>query len=265
MKSDTASAQPSKPTIGGADTPLIEGADLDHYYESEQHRRDRTREMFDAGAEGYDKAEALTGLGVGSWYRLRVLKRMGLKPGDHVLDIAIGTGLVAVEIQKLNLPGGELVGLDPSPGMLEQAKKKLDIQTIEGYAESIPLEDERFDVVTMGYALRHINSLEKAFSEYLRVLKPGGQVCLMEITKPRGRLTGWLGGLYIKRLVPLLARLTGERKAVGTLWEYYWDTIQTCIDSEAIMTAMRNAGFENVRCDSTLSIFKEYLGTKPKQ
>ena len=260
----TASTEPSKPAIGGADTPLVEGAKLDHYYQSEAERRDRTREMFDAGAEGYDKAEALTGLGVGPWYRRRVLTRLGLKPGDKVLDIAIGTGLVAVEIQKLNQPNGELVGLDPSPGMLEQAKKKLDIETIEGYAESIPLQDGRFDVVTMGYALRHINSLEQAFSEYLRVLKPGGKVCLMEINKPKGRLTTWLGGLYIKRVVPLISRLTGERKEVGTLWEYYWDTIQTCIDSEAIIIAMRDAGFEDVRCDSTLSVFKEYLGTKPK-
>ncbi|MEM6550600.1 MAG: class I SAM-dependent methyltransferase [Planctomycetota bacterium] len=260
----TAPSLPSESTIGGADTPLVEGAGLERYYESEAQRRDRTREMFDAGAAGYDKAEALTGLGVGPWYRRRVLRRMGLKPGDDVLDVAMGTGLVAVEIQKLNLPGGVLVGLDPSPGMLAEAKQKLDVEVIEGYAESIPLDDDRFDLVTMGYALRHLSSLEQAFGEYLRVLKPGGQVCLMEITKPRGRLTGWLGGLYIRRVVPLLARLTGERKEVGTLWRYYWDTIQTCIDSEAIMNAMREAGFEDVRCNSTLSVFKEYLGTKPK-
>lgn len=251
--------------VGGADTPLVEGAALQRFVGSESERRERTRAMFDAGASGYDKAEWLTGLGAGPWYRRRVLKKLGVKPGDKVLDVAIGTGLVAVEIDALIQPGGELVGLDPSLGMLAEAKRKLDIETVEGYAESIPLEDGRFDAVTMGYALRHLGSMDRAFSEYLRVLRPGGRVCIMEISKPNGRVTTLLAKAYIRGLVPMLSRLSGEKREVGTLWKYYWDTIQTCIDSDAIVSAMRDAGFEDVRYETTLGVFKEYLGTKPSE
>jgi demethylmenaquinone methyltransferase/2-methoxy-6-polyprenyl-1,4-benzoquinol methylase len=245
-------------------SPLAPAPGLKKYFEKEADRRERTREMFDAGAAGYDKAEWLTGLGVGPWYRKHILKKMGLTPGQSVLDVAIGTGLVAQEIQKLIQPGGVLVGLDPSPGMLAEAKRKLDIETIEGYAESIPLEDGRFDVLTMGYALRHVESLDQAFSEYLRVLKPGGKACLMEISRPKGRIGRFFAKIYISKVVPVLARLLGEKKGVSKLWKYYWETIDTCIDSEAIMRSMRDAGFTEVRCDSTMGIFREYHGKKPQ-
>ncbi|MGB0766541.1 MAG: class I SAM-dependent methyltransferase [Phycisphaeraceae bacterium] len=249
---------------GASKSPLAPAPGLKQYFETEADRRDRTREMFDGGASGYDKAEWLTGLGVGPWYRRHVLKNMGLKPGQAVLDVAIGTGLVAQEIQKLIQPGGELVGLDPSPGMLAEAKRKLDIETIEGYAESIPLPDDRFDALTMGYALRHVSRLDAAFAEYLRVLKPGGQACLMEIARPEGKLKRFFAKLYIRNVVPLLARLSGEKKAVARLWRYYWETIDVCVDAEAIMQAMRDAGFEAVRCDQTMGLFREYHGTKPR-
>jgi len=247
-----------------ASSPLAPAPGLKKYFDNDADRRDRTREMFDAGAAGYDKAEWLTGLGVGPWYRRLILKNMGLEPGQAVLDVAIGTGLVAQEIQKLIQPGGELVGLDPSPGMLAEAKRKLDIEVIEGYAESIPLEDNRFDVLTMGYALRHVESLDAAFTEYLRVLKPGGQVCLMEISRPNSHIARFIAKIYISKIVPILARLLGEKKGVGRLWKYYWETIDTCIDSEAIMGSMRDAGFVDVRCDSRAGLFREYHGKKPR-
>lgn len=262
--SKQATPQPHHPPAAhAANSPLIHGQGLDDYYQSEADRRGHTREMFDGGAPGYDKAEWITGLGTGAWYRRQVLKRIGLAAGQSVLDVAIGTGLVAREIQKLIQPGGEVVGLDPSPGMLAQARRKLDIETIEGYAESIPLEDNRFDVVTMGYALRHVSSLDQAFSEYLRVLKPGGTVCLMEISRPSGRVSRALGKVYIRRVVPALTRILGEKKEVARLWRYYWETIDHCIDSDAILSALRGAGFTEVRCDSNMGIFREYLGKKP--
>ncbi|MEM9296059.1 MAG: class I SAM-dependent methyltransferase, partial [Planctomycetota bacterium] len=239
-------------------------ASLKRYYASEAERRDHTRAMFDQGAAGYDRAEWLTGMGSGAWYRRRVLQRLGLKPGESVLDVAIGTGLVAAEALKLIGPQGELVGLDPSPGMLAEARAKVDIQTLEGYAEDIPLEDNRFDALTMGYALRHLGSLEQAFGEYLRVLKPGGRVCLMEIAQPRFWLTRQIVKGYVRYLVPAIARLAGEKPGVAKLWRYYWDTIQTCIDTEAILQALRDAGFEDVRVSKTFGIFREYLGRKPE-
>ena len=80
-----------------------------------------------------------------------------------LLDVAAGTGLVAAEGQRLIGPSGRLLALDPSPGMLAELRKKLDVETIEAYAESIPLPDNHVDFVSMGYALRHVGDLDQAF------------------------------------------------------------------------------------------------------
>ena len=236
---------------------------LDAYFSGEEGRRQATREMFDRAAAGYDVAERWTGLGSGPWYRRDVLHRCGLKRGMHVLDVAAGTGLVTVAAHGIVGPGGRVVALDPSPGMLGELRKKLAVETIEGYAEDIPLPDATVDFVSMGYALRHVGDLDRAFAEYFRVLRPGGQVCLMEISRPAGRLGQALLSGYLRGVVPLLARLAGSRADVGRLWEYYGDTIDAAIEPERILSTLRAAGFGEVRCPVTCGIFREYLARKP--
>lgn len=235
---------------------------LDAYFSGEEQRRQATRDMFDQAAAGYDVAERWTGLGTGPWYRREVLRRCGLKPGMHVLDVAAGTGLVTVAAHELVGPAGRVVALDPSPGMLGELKKKLAVETLEGYAEDIPLPDASVDFISMGYALRHVGDLDRAFAEYFRVLRPGGQVCLMEISRPASRVGQALLSGYIRGVVPLLARLAGSRADVGRLWEYYGDTIDVAIEPERILNALRAAGFSDVRCPVTFGIFREYLARK---
>lgn len=235
---------------------------LDAYFSGEAARRQVTREMFDQAAAGYDAAERWTGLGTGPWYRKEVLHRCGLKEGMHVLDVAAGTGLVTVAAHELVGSGGRVVALDPSPGMLAELRKKLLVETLEGYAENIPLPDAEVDFISMGYALRHVGDLDKAFGEYFRVLRPGGQVCLMEISRPVSRFGQTLLSGYIRGVVPVLARLAGSRADVGRLWEYYGDTIDAAIEPEVILSTLRAAGFSNVHCSVTLGIFREYLATK---
>lgn len=238
-------------------------ARLDAYFADEAERRRLTRHLFDEAAAGYDEAERITGLGSGPWYRRDVLRRNGLRAGMHLLDVAAGTGLVTVAGQSLVGPQGRVLALDPSPGMLAELRKKLDVETIEGYAEEIPLPAAQVDFVSMGYALRHVGDMDRAFGEFHRVLRSGGRVCLMEIARPRSRFAQWLLTTYLRGVVPLLARFGGSRADVGRLWEYYGDTIAAAIEPERILDTLRRTGFEDVQCVVTFGIFREYLGRKP--
>ena len=220
---------------------------LQTYFAGEEERRVATRAMFDQAAGGYDQAERITALGSGAWYRRDVLRRNGLSAGMTLLDVAAGTGLVAAEGFRLIGPSGRLLALDPSPGMLAELRKKLDVETIEAYAESIPLPDNHVDFVSMGYALRHVGDLDLAFSEYSRPQSRFGQMLLR----------GYIGGV-----VPFLARLRRSQADVKQLWEYYGDTIDLAIEPERILDAMRRAGFVEVKCVLTFGVFREYLGCK---
>lgn len=235
---------------------------LESYFADEEERRAMTRKMFDRAAPGYDRAESLTALGSGAWYRREVLRRNGLGAGMTLLDVAAGTGLVTVAGHDLVGPAGRVLALDPSPGMLAELCRKIEVETIEAYAESIPLPDGYVDFVSMGYALRHVGDLDQAFAEFRRVLRPGGRVCIMEISRPRGRFCQWLLHFHIGAIVPLLARLTRSQADVKRLWEYYGDTIDAAIEPELILDALRRAGFEEVECAVTFGIFREYLGRK---
>jgi demethylmenaquinone methyltransferase/2-methoxy-6-polyprenyl-1,4-benzoquinol methylase len=236
---------------------------LQPYFTGEEQRRAVTRAMFDQAASGYDQAERITALGSGAWYRRDVLRRNGLQAGMTLLDVAAGTGLVAAEGQRLIGPSGRLLALDPSPGMLAELRKKLDVETIEAYAESIPLPDNHVDFVSMGYALRHVGDLDQAFDEYLRVLRSGGRVCIMEISRPESRLGQLALRAYIRGVVPFVARLTCNQADVKLLWEYYGETIELAVEPERILDAMRRSGFVDVECSVTFGIFREYLGRKP--
>lgn len=235
---------------------------LQAYFEGEAERRAATRAMFDRAAVSYDQAERITALGSGAWYRRDVLRRNGLRAGMTLLDVAAGTGLVAAEGHRLIGPEGRLLALDPSPGMLAELRKKLHVETIEAYAESIPLPNAHVDFVSMGYALRHVGDLKLAFSEYHRVLKPGGRVCIMEISRPQSRLGQLALRGYIGGVVPFIARLTRSQADVRQLWEYYGDTIELALEPEGILQALRDAGFVDVECSVTFGVFREYLAQK---
>ncbi len=236
---------------------------LQDYFSAEADRRAATKAMFDQAAAGYDQAERITALGSGAWYRRDVLRRNGLLPGMTLLDVAAGTGLVATEGLQLIGPSGRLLALDPSPGMLAELRKKLDVETIEAYAEEIPLPDDHVDFISMGYALRHVGDIDRAFSEYRRVLRPGGRVCIMEISRPQSRLGQMALRAYIGGVVPLLARLMRSSADMKRLWAYYGDTIDVALEPEPILAALRQAGFVDVRCSVSLGVFREYLGRKP--
>jgi len=234
---------------------------LDRYYEGAKDGF--VRRIFDQGAADYDRIEKMMALGSGSWYRRKALLRAGLQPGMKVLDVAIGTGLVAREEIAITGDGANVTGVDPSAGMLAEARRALDVGAVRGKAEDLPLANDAFDFLSMGYALRHVSDLHRAFAQFSRVLAPGGSLCILELTRPRGNVRSALLRWYMGSLIPTLARLVTRGNQSRLLWRYYWDTIESCISPEKVLAALAAAGFTDVKRHTELGIFSEYTARKP--
>ncbi|HET8711342.1 MAG TPA: class I SAM-dependent methyltransferase [Spongiibacteraceae bacterium] len=249
----------------GDNAVRVPHAPLTDYYPDESSRANFVNEMFDSTAEDYDRMENILGFGSGKWYRGEALKRAGLKPGMRVLDVGTGTGLVASEAIKIVGNAALITGVDPSPSMMANAKLPTGVQLLSGKAESLPVPDASVDFLSMGYALRHIGDLRAAFREFHRVLKPGGKLCLLEITCPESSWGKLLLKFYMKGCVPLLAPFIGHRQNTRRLWRYYWDTIEACLPPEQIVAELTAAGFNGARryIDvRAMSIFAEYQAEK---
>jgi demethylmenaquinone methyltransferase / 2-methoxy-6-polyprenyl-1,4-benzoquinol methylase len=222
------------------------------------------RGLFNRTAPHYDTINRLFSLGSGAWYRRRCLLGAGLRPGQRVVDIAVGTGLLAREALAITGDRRQVIGVDLSEGMLAIAREKLAIPLVQGAAEALPLADGIADFVTMGYALRHLADLVAAFREFRRILKPGGTMLLLEVGRPNNkRFSGILASAYLGRMVPLLSRWTTGASEVETLMRYHWETIERCVPPETILVAMAASGFDAVRCNSDLDLFRSYTARNP--
>ena len=179
---------------------------LAKHYVTLDERPGYVQALFDDAAQQYERINRFFALGTGGWYRRRALQRAHLHRGMRLLDVAVGTGLVARAALHVTENHVEVIGLDVSQGMLKETRRKLAIPLIQGNAEQMPIADASVDFVTMGYALRHVVDLSCAFQEFRRVLRPGGTLLLLEITPPRGRVGRGLAEWYLGRVVPLLCR-----------------------------------------------------------
>ncbi|NNM81267.1 MAG: class I SAM-dependent methyltransferase [Burkholderiales bacterium] len=238
---------------------------LTRYYADESSRKGFVQEMFDSTAEDYDRMEQILGLGTGLWYRGQALERAGLRPGMRLVDVGVGTGLVAREAVRIVGDASLVTGVDPSPGMMKNARIPQGVDMVEGRAEEIPFPDDHFDFLSMGYALRHISDLSVAFREFHRVMKPGAKLCILEITCPESAWGRFLLKIYMKGLVPLLAKFVCNRKNTARLWRYYWDTIEACVPPAAVLATLEASGFTSVRRHievKGMSILAEYQATK---
>lgn len=239
---------------------------LPAHYENLEDKPAFVKELFDAGAEHYDPVVNWGFFGTGDSYRKWALERHGLEPGMRLLDVACGTGLVAMAAADVLGGDSAITCLDPSDGMLSVARRKLKQATfVQAGADEIPLPDSSFDFLTVGYALRHFGTLSRAFSEFHRVLKPGGTVLMLEATKPAGKLGAMFFKLYFHRIYPLLTRLFTRSRDAQKMMVYFWETMDACVRPETVLNALGNAGFSDVRRTSMLRLFSEYAATKPAE
>ncbi|HTZ85077.1 MAG TPA: class I SAM-dependent methyltransferase [Solirubrobacteraceae bacterium] len=178
---------------------------------------EQVRSMFDGIAGVYDLLNTAMTAGLHHRWRERAADRARVRPGDRVLDVATGTGDLAIELARRVAPGGEVIGSDFAEGMLEHAREKAarvgDGGSIRprfewGDALSLQYADDTFDAATVGFGARNFADLGRGLAEMRRVVKPGGRVVVLEITTPVKPPLSTFYALWFDRIVPLIGRTT---------------------------------------------------------
>jgi demethylmenaquinone methyltransferase/2-methoxy-6-polyprenyl-1,4-benzoquinol methylase len=238
-------------------------APLGEYYRDERERRRFLNGLFDETAHYYERINALASFGTGAWYRRFALRRAGLTAAMRVLDAGLGTGALARAALGVAGPSTRVVGLDPSRGMLAEARRTLPVPVVQGLAEWLPFRDASFDFVSMGYALRHVADLHQVFVEYHRVLRPGGRLVVLEFVRPRTRLGYGLARLYLGRIVPCVTSLDARSAEVRRLMRYCWDTVDHGVPPDAIAAALGGCGLSLARHTVWFGVLSEHVAVKP--
>src|SRR5262245_53160050 len=197
---------------------------------------DDVRGMFDRIAPVYDAMNRVMTAGLDrSWRRLTV--EAVVQPGDRVLDACCGTGDLAVAAER---EGGIVTGLDFSARMLERARRKSDsIVWVEGDVLALPFDEGSFDSATVGFGVRNVADLDAALAELRRVLRPGGRLAILEITRPRGVVKPFFS-LWFDRVVPLLGKVLPGGKA----YTYLPASVRRFPGAEELAAVLAVHGFE---------------------
>jgi demethylmenaquinone methyltransferase/2-methoxy-6-polyprenyl-1,4-benzoquinol methylase len=183
------------------------------------------RAMFDRIAPVYDLMNTLMTAGVDGRWRRATIRAADPRPGQRVLDVATGTGKLALLAARAVGPEGEVIGLDASQPMLDRARRAADraglrpgsIRWVFGDAMALPMADASVDAVTIGFGLRNLPDIDAALAEMVRVLRPGGRVAVLEIAVPRGGIGLALFRTWFRGVVPRLGRLARRPQAYAYL------------------------------------------------
>ena len=174
--------------------------------------------MFDRIAGVYDRMNSVMTAGLHHHWRRRAADMAALEPGGTALDVACGTGDLAIELANRVGPTGVVIGSDFSEGMLALARGKAPALTWEwGNALQLAYEDDRFDAVTVGFGARNFADLDQGLREMTRVAKPGGHVVVLEITTPTKPPLSTFFGAWFDRVVPMIGKLAGDSDAYTDL------------------------------------------------
>jgi demethylmenaquinone methyltransferase/2-methoxy-6-polyprenyl-1,4-benzoquinol methylase len=204
----------------------------------------QVRAMFDRIAGFYDLMNSVMTAGLHHRWRERAADLAEVGPGDRALDVAAGTGDLAIELARRAGPSGVVVGSDFSEGMLDRARGKSSAVRWEwADAMALPYTDGEFDAATVGFGARNFGDLDRGLAEMTRVVRPGGRVVVLEITVPQKPPLSTFFSLWFDRVVPLIGRLTGDPEA----YEYLPRSVKRFPEPEALAGRMAAAGLRDVR------------------
>jgi demethylmenaquinone methyltransferase / 2-methoxy-6-polyprenyl-1,4-benzoquinol methylase len=232
----------------------------------------QVRAMFDRIASFYDVMNSVMTAGLHHRWRARAVDLAAVGPGDRVLDVATGTGDLAVEAARRVGPGGEVVGSDFSEGMLARARAKASDRAPApagvggvrprfewGNALELAYADGSFDAATVGFGARNFADLDRGLAEMARVVRPGGRVVVLEITTPTRPPLSWFYRVWFDRVVPVIGRLTGEEQA----YAYLPNSVKRFPSPAGLGAAMVRAGLGDVRWVLTAGgIIALHVGTR---
>ena len=228
----------------------------------------RIRDMFDAIAPRYDLLNRLLSLGIDRRWRRFAVSQLAVPPGGLVLDVATGTGDVALEIAARTPDSVRIVGEDFTQGMLVRGQEKIAqspyrhrITLVNAPCEAMPHPSAMFDGVTIAFGIRNVVERLEGLREMCRVLKPGGKAVILEFSNPRSRFFKTLYFFYFRRILPFIGGLLSQRSA----YQYLPDSVLEFPDRKSFEGLMAEAGFGEVNhFDLTFGIATVYVGVRPR-
>ena len=234
-------------------------------YNSTDSKKAQVKEMFNNIASKYDFLNRFLSLGVDQSWRRKAIASMKVDNTSKVIDVATGTADLAIAIEKKYHPA-KIIGLDLSDQMLVYGRKKIakqqledKIELVEGDSENLPFESNTFDAASVAYGVRNFEDLDQGLREINRTLKTGGQLMVLEFSKP-GFPIKQLFDIYFKYLLPLIGKITSKDQRA---YSYLYESVQSFPDGEDFVDRLEAAGFKNCECKRlTFGISSIYLGTK---
>lgn len=209
----------------------------------------RLKLFFRTIAPNYERVNTLVSFGLHHQWRNFAVQKADLQPGQRVLDVCCGTGVITKELAKKVGPRGKVIGLDLSPAMLKIAAENLQdfpwIELVEGNALDLPFAKDEFDRAVIGYGLRNVTDPRQALAELYRVIKPGGKVVALELAKPQTPSLKRLHQFYTAACLPLIGYLfTGDKEP----YLYLHRSIQNYPAPETVTKFFKEIGFTDIDC-----------------
>lgn len=235
------------------------------YKEKRTGKKEQVAEMFNNISHRYDFLNHFLSLGIDILWRKKAIRMLKAEQPRQILDIATGTGDFAIEA--LALKPDRVVGVDISPGMLEQGKKKMKKRGLNhlidmqmGDSEKLLFENNTFDAVIVSFGVRNFENLEKGLSDMYRVLKPGGKAVVVEFSRPRHFPMKQLYNFYFKSILPIIGKLISKDQSAYT---YLPESVAVFPDGDDFLAVLHKAGFKNTVCKPlTFGISSIYTGQK---
>lgn len=219
------------------------------YKNSELGKKEQVTQMFDTISGSYDGLNRVISFGIDVKWRKKVLKLVAAKNPERILDIATGTGDLAILMAQTN--AREITGLDISEGMLEVGRKKIDakhlnskITMVQGDSENLPFTDNYFDAITVAFGIRNFETLEKGLAEILRVLKPGGIFVILETSVPVKFPFKQGYAFYTRYILPAIGRLFSKDRQA---YAYLSESASVFPYGEMLNNILRKTGFIEVK------------------